>query len=138
MFLAFDIYDKKHGRFLSRQQRNRRLAGTGIHTTPLLACRPVSGVADLLALLETRSKFSDGFLEGVYLRIDEQRLPDGRYGMLRAHRWDVSAHGSCQRACRGQGSVCELTVATHRHSQTWPSNTNQLQWWCQGLCCSSW
>ena len=122
MFLAFDIYDKKHGRFLSRQQRNRRLAGTGIHTTPLLACRPVSGVADLLALLETRSKFSDGFLEGVYLRIDQQRLPDGRYGMLRAHRWDVSAHGSCQRACLAVAREVSvdspwLPIATRKHGR---------------------
>ena len=83
VFLAFDIYDKKHGKFLSRAQRNKRLAGTGISVTPMLACRTVTSAQDLLELLETKSHFADGPLEGVYLRIDEQELPDGRCDTLR-------------------------------------------------------
>jgi len=78
VFLAFDIFDKKHGRFLSRARRNRRLSGTGICVTPLLACKRLSGPEEILEMLESQSRFSEGHLEGVYLRIDEQEQPAAR------------------------------------------------------------
>ena len=40
-FLAFDIYDRKAGRFLSRRARNRRLESSGIPTVRLIAECPI-------------------------------------------------------------------------------------------------
>lgn len=58
------------GRFLSRQSRDKLLEGTGIHTVPLLKHGKLSR-ADYEELLNTRSNFYDGFIEGIYVRIDE-------------------------------------------------------------------
>ncbi len=52
-FLAFDVYDRAAGAFLPRDARDALLAPTAIVSVPLLAARPLSGPADLLALLET-------------------------------------------------------------------------------------
>lgn len=70
LFLAFDIYDKKKGRFLSRRSRDQLLEGTGIHTVPLLKNGKLSR-ADYEELLNSQSAFHDGVVEGVYVRIDE-------------------------------------------------------------------
>lgn len=69
-FLAFDIYDKKAGKFLSRQERDRRLEGSDIRTVPLVAQGKFSP-EQLKELLETKSKFYDGPVEGLYIRIDD-------------------------------------------------------------------
>ena len=74
-FIAFDIYDKRTGKFASAAERNRRLAGLGIPVVRTLATRPFKDAADLLGLLEMQSAYCrDGFVEGTYLRIDG---PDG-------------------------------------------------------------
>jgi atypical dual specificity phosphatase len=71
-FIAFDIYDKRTRRFVSAAERDRRLAGLGIPVVRSLARRPFSSAADLLTLLEEGSAYGDGFVEGAYLRIDEE------------------------------------------------------------------
>jgi len=70
LFLAFDIYDKTKGKFLSRCSRDQLLEGTGIHTVPLLKNGKLSR-ADYEKLLNSQSSFHDGFVEGIYVRIDE-------------------------------------------------------------------
>jgi atypical dual specificity phosphatase len=70
-FIAFDIFDRTRGAFLSRAERDARLAPYDIPVVPLIAERTFSSMDELLALLSTRSTFYDGFVEGVYLRIDD-------------------------------------------------------------------
>jgi len=69
-FLAFDIYNKKEQRFLSRTERDAKLKDTGIRSVPLIA-EGVFQKDQLLKLLETDSRFHSGKVEGVYIRIDE-------------------------------------------------------------------
>ena len=72
-FIAFDIFDRNRGAFLSRAERDARLAPYDIPVVPLIAERTFASMDDLLALLSTRSAFCDGEVEGVYLRIDDPR-----------------------------------------------------------------
>jgi len=69
-FIAFDIYNKRTATFASARERNRRLAGLGIPVVRTLARRTFASAAELLELLEMTSAYSDGFVEGAYLRID--------------------------------------------------------------------
>ena len=46
-FLAFDVYDRKVERFLSRRERNKCLKGTGIHPVRLIAEDTLSGREDV-------------------------------------------------------------------------------------------
>ena len=71
-FIAFDIYNKRTGTFASASERNRRLEGLGIPVVNTLARRAFSSKAELLELLESRSAYSDNFVEGAYLRIDDE------------------------------------------------------------------
>jgi len=70
-FVAFDIYNKRQGRFLSVRERNRRLEGLDLPVVPQLAERKFANQQELEAFLNRTSAFGDGPLEGVYLRIDE-------------------------------------------------------------------
>jgi len=75
LFLAFDIFDKRSGTFCSAAERDRRLRGSGIPVVRTMAKRAFGSKAELLTLLEQRSAYTDGFVEGAYLRID---AADGR------------------------------------------------------------
>ena len=70
-FVAFDIYNKRTGKFCAAAERDRRLEGLGIPQVRQVAARAFGSKEELLALLETRSAYTDGFVEGVYLRIDD-------------------------------------------------------------------
>ena len=70
-FIAFDIYNKRTGKFCAAAERDRRLDGLGIPQVRQVAARAFGSKEELLALLETRSAYTDGFVEGVYLRIDD-------------------------------------------------------------------
>ncbi|EOD26859.1 hypothetical protein EMIHUDRAFT_430115 [Emiliania huxleyi CCMP1516] len=69
-FLAFDIYNKRTGTFVSASERNRRLAGLEIPVVRTLARRTFASKDELLELLEMQSAYGDGYVEGTYLRID--------------------------------------------------------------------
>ena len=84
VFLAFDIYNKRTRTFASAAERDRRLAGLGIPIVRTLARRPFTSKADLLSLLEMRSAYGDGFVEGAYLRIDSgEEMADAGVNVLR-------------------------------------------------------
>lgn len=46
-FLAFDLYDRKVGKFLSWRERNKCLEGTGIHPVRLIAEETLTGREDV-------------------------------------------------------------------------------------------
>lgn len=46
-FLAFDVYDRKVGKFLSWRERNKCLEGTGIHPVKLIAEDTLAGREDV-------------------------------------------------------------------------------------------
>lgn len=79
--LYSDVFDKDLGRFWSRARFHARLAAVAravgdpaaaIAAVPVIAKQSFEKPADLLPLLETKSRFraDGGTVEGVYLRID--------------------------------------------------------------------
>jgi len=71
-FLAFDIYNKRTATFVSADERGRRMRGLPIPQVHRVAARAFGSKEELLALLETQSRYADRPLEGVYLRIDDE------------------------------------------------------------------
>lgn len=69
-FLAFDIYDRKSGLFLSRQKRHELLKNTGISEVPYYG-QSVINKREIIEILESHiSSIYKGPVEGLYLRID--------------------------------------------------------------------
>eukprot|EP00038_Savillea_parva_P014421 m.215720 g.215720 ORF g.215720 m.215720 type:complete len:682 (-) comp28019_c0_seq1:17-2062(-) len=69
-FLAFDLYDRVTGQFATRDKLHHRLRDSGIPVVPVVARRVFTSREDILSLLDTPSKFRDGPVEGVYLRLE--------------------------------------------------------------------
>lgn len=68
-FIAFDIYDKKKGKFLSRGERDKVLEGSEIPVVKLIG-EGVFSKEQYLNFLETDSAYTEGKVEGVYARMD--------------------------------------------------------------------
>jgi len=76
-FIAFDLLDKVKNAFLGRAEFRGKMEEVGLPVVRELAHRPFHGEEDLLSLLDEQSVYTDGFVEGAYLRIDavgESRL----------------------------------------------------------------
>jgi protein-tyrosine phosphatase/predicted kinase len=69
-FIAFDLYDKYTETFATRQELHALLRPTGIPVVPIICKKVFATKEELLPLLETRSRFRDGTVEGVYLRYE--------------------------------------------------------------------
>ena len=80
-FLAFDVYDREKGAFWSVERRNELAAALDIATVPLLH-RGTASVQELLGLM-TRSRFTQGPADGIYLRREEQDWLAGRAKLVR-------------------------------------------------------
>lgn len=70
-FLAFDLYDRYTGQFVSRRVLTGLLKGTGLRQVPLIEECEVITRGGLLALIGKKSEFTDGRLEGVYVREED-------------------------------------------------------------------
>ena len=68
-FLAFDIFDKEAGHFLSTARRDSLLEKMSLNKVPFLGFGHFS-LPELEELL-SQSQLSDGSAEGIYLRFDE-------------------------------------------------------------------
>lgn len=91
-FFEFDIYDKRREAFLSLETRLAMLAGTGIHTVPVVA-RGAMNKKQLQAAIGPsafESRFdnpttgrTDDLMEGVYLRTEADGVVTGRAKFVR-------------------------------------------------------
>lgn len=71
-FLAFDIYERRSGKFLSRKIRHEYLKNMDICEVPYLGEEQVDQ-RKLLKILETRkSELHSGLMEGIYLRLESE------------------------------------------------------------------
>jgi atypical dual specificity phosphatase len=68
-FMAFDIYNRKTNRYMSRNEMEKRLAGTSIVMVPLIAKKQFKSIDEIKALVRQPSQFYAGPIEGLYLRI---------------------------------------------------------------------
>lgn len=74
-FLAFDLYDRLEGTFLSRRALTSALRGSGIYQVPLIAEVVVSiSREQVLNMLLKKSEFAtDDRIEGVYIRMEDEK-----------------------------------------------------------------
>jgi len=83
-FIAFDLFIKSEEKFVSRTELERRLANTGIPIIRRLSQGKALTKEDLLALLNSPSAYRhSGMVEGVYLRIDNDRFNVARGKLVR-------------------------------------------------------
>ena len=68
-FIAFDMYDRLEEKFWSRSMLQSKLAETSIPIVPLIAHKSFESLDELKSLLEIKSQFYEGRIEGVYLRV---------------------------------------------------------------------
>jgi len=83
-WLLFDVYDRRAGRFWSTERRDRWAGGLGLITVPsLLPCR--YSLQELRQLvINGRSAFRDGPLEGVVIRCEDDSWLQSRAKLVRA------------------------------------------------------
>lgn len=71
-FIAFDIYNVDTKQFISRYVLTNRLSNTSIKQVPLITRIIFENTDDIIKLVNTKSQFYDGPIEGVYLRICDE------------------------------------------------------------------
>lgn len=69
-FIAFDLYDKITKKFASRCMLEQLLSRTSIQLVPLVAKGTFKKIEEIKQLINTKSKFYEGKIEGVYCRIN--------------------------------------------------------------------
>ena len=85
LFLAFDLYDRLNGDYVSRPVLSALLKDSGIQQVPLMkACTGSIKTTDVCQLTNEQSAFRDGPVEGVYVRIQEGGKTLHRYKIVRA------------------------------------------------------
>lgn len=71
-FIAFDLYDKKTGKFSSRKSLESLLQNTTIPLIRLVAHDKFKNIDQITRLVNTTSAYYDGKLEGIYVRICDE------------------------------------------------------------------
>ncbi len=91
-FFEFDIYDKQEGAFVSLERRLELLAGSGIHTVPVIHQGTIrrKELEQLIGPSRFGSQFenpltgrTDNLMEGLYLRTESQGVVTGRAKLVR-------------------------------------------------------
>lgn len=92
-FFEFDIFDKRNEVFLGLEHRMEILAGTGVHTVPVIhrGRLPLSKLPSLISSSQFNSQFdnpltrqTDNLMEGIYLRTEANGMVMQRAKYVRA------------------------------------------------------
>ena len=70
-FVAFDMYDKFEDKFWSRDRLEKALENTSIPIVPVMRIGKFKNKDEFVKLVGSESKFYDGQVEGIYVRICE-------------------------------------------------------------------
>lgn len=83
-WLLFDVYDRREGRFWSTRRRDELARRLGLATVPRITCGKMT-LEDLKRkVIEGRSHFRDGALEGVVVRKEDDDWLQARAKLVRA------------------------------------------------------
>ena len=91
-FFEFDVFDKQEGAFVSLERRQALLAGSGIHTVPVVhegsirrkQLEKLIGPSSFDGLFENPATGqTDNLMEGLYLRTESQGVVTGRAKFVR-------------------------------------------------------
>lgn len=81
-FVLYDIYDRITNTFLSRDRVEKLLADGTIHIVPIIF-KGKTTLENLAKLVDTKSKFYDGPVEGIYVRAYENNIVKYRGKIVR-------------------------------------------------------
>ncbi len=68
--MAFDLYDRSAEIFVDRKTLGALLAPTSIHIVPVIQEGAMPSETELINMVQRRSEFWDGRLEGVYVKME--------------------------------------------------------------------
>jgi atypical dual specificity phosphatase len=83
-FLAYDIYNKKTKQFYNYEYVVDKLKGTKIKMVPLICYGKMKKLEEFTELIKTKSKFYDGQIEGIYVRICDDKFTINRAKIVRS------------------------------------------------------
>ena len=84
LFYAFDLYDRATNTFVSRTILEQLLANTSIKLTPLLeVCDKIPTNDSLVKVVQQKSQFYSGPVEGIYLKVETQHAVRRRGKVVR-------------------------------------------------------
>ena len=69
-FTAFDLFDRLENKFISRSKLEYVLKDSGIAMIPLIVKGTFANVEELKKLIQTRSRYYDGPVEGIVVRVN--------------------------------------------------------------------
>lgn len=72
-FTAFDMFDRLENKFWSRSRLEAHLEGTGIAHIPLIAKGSFPNIEALKNLVQTKSRYYDGPVEGIVVRVNDDK-----------------------------------------------------------------
>ena len=103
-FTAFDLFDRLENKFWSRSRLEARLEGTGIALIPLICKKSFKNVEELKNLVQTKSRYYDGPVEGVVVRVNDSNdeYVQDRGKIVRSDFLSGDTHWSKQ-ACNPNG-----------------------------------
>jgi atypical dual specificity phosphatase len=70
-FTAFDMFDRLENKFWSRSRLEAHLDGTGITLIPLIIKGTFNNIEALKQLVQTKSVYYDGPVEGIVVRVND-------------------------------------------------------------------
>lgn len=73
MFVSFDILDRTHDRFINREKFNITIGKTNITPVPVITYSYINSIDDLKIYLETDSEFTNSKIEGIVIRVDDDK-----------------------------------------------------------------
>jgi len=82
-FIAFDVYDRSTNTWAGRHTLSQVLAGTSISVVPVLHHGPMPTNNELRQMTQTQSKYWDGRVEGVYVKVERNNIVIARGKVVR-------------------------------------------------------
>ena len=83
-FIAFDLYDRTTRTWADRRVLASLLDGTQIRLTPLVYEGPMPSEEELKAMVQRQSQFTEGRVEGVYVKVEKEGKVVGRGKVVRS------------------------------------------------------
>ncbi len=83
-FIVFDIFDKKTGKFYSRDILKKRLENTNIPLIRCIARKKIKKIDELLEFIKIKSEYCNTLVEGVYVKIPKDDYVVGRGKIVRS------------------------------------------------------
>lgn len=81
-FIAYDLYDYYKREFVNGQKSIDILNEAGFCTVPILS-NSVSTTDDLVELTQSKSSFTDEKIEGIYIKVSDEKYITHRFKMIR-------------------------------------------------------